>query len=125
MKTKIKSLILGIGMVAVTLVTGCASFATLNDNTPHTTIKGTIAGQPFSIENPKDTILAGLSVTASTNGTASINIASLTTVMNPVNTQSTGEAMANNTKEIFNGIHTVTQDLKDLAASAATKAGGL
>lgn len=99
---------------------GCGSFGTLNSNTPHTTIKGTIAGQPFSIENPKDTILNGLLVTAGTNGYASICISNLSTVMNPANTQLTGEAMANNTKEIFSGIHTVAQDLKDMAATAAT-----
>lgn len=99
---------------------GCGSFGTLNSNTPHTTITGKICNQPFSIENPKDTILEGLTVEASTNGTARINIVKLSTVMNPVNTQSTGEAMANNTKEIFSGIHTVAQDLKDMAATAAT-----
>lgn len=118
MKTKIKSLLLGVSLVAVTLVTGCGSFATLNDNTPHTTIKGSISGQPFEIRNPKDTILTGLQVTASTNGTASITIASLTTVMKTENITATGEATAKNTEAIFTGVHQVMQDTAALAAKA-------
>lgn len=116
MKTKL--LTLALLTVAVTLVTGCGSFATLNDNTPHTTIKGSIAGQPFEIRNPKDTILAGLEVTASTNGAASIRIANLSTVMNTANVTATGEAQSKNTEAIFTGIHQVMQDTAALAAKA-------
>lgn len=76
--------------LAPTLV-GCAGFHTVNDNVPHTTIKGKVAGQPFELQNPKDTVLEGLEVTAGTNG-AMIKIAKLTTVMNPANTVATGEA---------------------------------
>lgn len=76
--------------LAPTLV-GCAGFHTVNDNVPHTTIKGKVAGQPFELQNPKDTVLEGLEVTAGTNG-AMIKIAKLTTVMNPANTLATGEA---------------------------------
>ena len=76
--------------LAPTLV-GCAGFRTVNDNVPHTTIKGKVAGQPFELQNPKDTVLEGLEVTAGTNG-AMIRISKLTTVMNPANTVATGEA---------------------------------
>jgi hypothetical protein len=79
-----------LAVLAPTLV-GCAGFHTVNDNVPHTTIKGKVAGQPFELQNPKDTVLEGLEVTAGTNG-AMIKIAKLTTVMNPASTTATGEA---------------------------------
>ena len=89
-----KKLLVLSSLVPLLCATGCGALGTLNANTPHTTIKGQIAGQPFSIENPKDTVLEGLAVTASTNGTASIKIERLATVMNPVNTAATGDATA-------------------------------
>ena len=86
-----KTLRLCAALAALSVVTGCAGFHTVNDNVPHTTIKGKVAGQPFELQNPKDTVLEGLEVTAGTNG-AMIKIAKLTTVMNPANTIATGEA---------------------------------
>ncbi len=83
--------ILLVAAVAV-VVSGCAAMRTVNDNTPHTTITGKICGQPFSIENPKDTVLEGLEVMANTNGSASIRIARLSTVMNPMVVTETGVA---------------------------------
>jgi hypothetical protein len=110
-----------ISLALVSLV-GCAA-PNVNDNTPHTTITGKIAGQPFSIQNPKDTILDGLSVTASTNGTASISIAHLSTVMNPTNINATGDAgekiIAANGAAIVNGINAAASAASQLAAEAA------
>ena len=88
MKTTMKLII---PLLAIVALTGCAGFRTVNDNVPHTTIKGKVAGQPFELQNPKDTVLEGLEVTAGTNG-AMIKIAKLTTVMNPANTTATGDA---------------------------------
>ena len=97
------------------LASGCGSLETLNANTPHTTIKGFVAGQPFSIENPKDTILEGLDVTAGTNGTACIHIGKLSTVMNVANTAATAEAQVQNTTAIFNGVNTLVDKLGAIA----------
>lgn len=87
-------------IVPILALTGCAAqLHTVNSNTPHTTIKGNIGGQSFDVENPKDTIISGLEVTVNTNGSASIKIANLSTVMNPTNTEVTGNAMADVVRE--------------------------
>ena len=73
-----KILLLTALCAAVITFTGCAAMKSVNDNTPHTTLTGKIAGQPFLIENPKDTALENLTVEATTNGTARIHIDKLT-----------------------------------------------
>lgn len=87
-----KRLLLLCALACTISVIGCvADKGNVNDNVPHTTISGKIMGQPFAIQNPKDTVLDGLSINATTN-TASISIAHLSTLMNPANTAATGEA---------------------------------
>jgi len=115
-KSLSSSLLAASAAVATTLVVGCGALGTLNSNTPHTTIVGKIAGQPFSIENPKDTILEGLEVSAGTNGTASIKIQKLATVMNTANVTATGEAEA---KIIQAGANAFEQGLNAAAKVAA------
>ena len=88
-----KNILLLSALCAVAVAfTGCAAMKTVNDNTPHTTIRGSVAGQPFSIENPKDTVLDGLTVSAGTNGVAMIRVDHLSTVMNTANITATGIA---------------------------------
>lgn len=87
-------------LIPIIVLTGCAAqLHTLNSNTPHTTIKGNLGNQAFELENPKDTDVEGLEITVSTNGTASIKIAKLTTIMNPTNIQATGNGMADVVRE--------------------------
>lgn len=61
---------------------------------PKTTITGTISGQPFTLSSPKNSTLTNLDVTASTNGSVSIHVGSLVTVMDPavITTTAEGEA---------------------------------
>jgi len=87
-----KILLLTALCAAVITFTGCAAMKSVNDNTPHTTLTGKIAGQPFLIENPKDTALENLTVEATTNGTARIHIDKLTTATNPQVVAATGIA---------------------------------
>ena len=49
---------------------------------PRTQIQGTIAGQTFSLSNPKDTTITNLQVTVSTNGTATLSIGYLSSANN-------------------------------------------
>jgi hypothetical protein len=56
---------------------GCALF---QSPVPTTKIKGSIGGQSFSLENPKNTTLSNLSVTVSSNGSAALTIGSVTSV---------------------------------------------
>jgi hypothetical protein len=76
--TKIFSFLFA-GVMALTL-TGCSSLlTTANQNVPHTTFKGTIGGQSFEWENPKDTTISNFVVTVNTNGSVSMNIGSIVT----------------------------------------------
>jgi len=61
---------------------------------PKTTIVGSIGNQPFSLSSPKDSSLAGLDITASTNGTIHLHIDTLQARMNPDVITTTGAAQA-------------------------------
>ncbi len=50
---------------------------------PKTKITGTIAGAPFEVVSPKDSDLAGLEISADTNGTVRIRVEKLSARMNP------------------------------------------
>lgn len=79
---------LTLGQAAASLLSGCALFQSA---VPTTKISGTIAGQTFSISNPKDTAFTNLVVTVSSNGTATLAIGALTSVNNS-NTVTAGYA---------------------------------
>jgi len=112
-------------LAAFTLVfAGCQSLDTLNANTPHLNLQGTINGQPFSLSNPKDTILDGLDISVATNGTANIHIDHLSTTENPTNIVNTGTAEANVVTATGNAIVNALQVAGAAAiqgASAAAK----
>jgi len=120
MRNKIK-VILTLAVLGVVAV-GLTACNTLNDQTPHTTIKGTIAGQPFSIENPKDTILNGLLVTADPSGAASISISNLSTVMKPENIQATGDAESKIVTATGQVVHQTINDAQALLGTAGAAA---
>lgn len=61
----------------IALASGCAAF---QPAVPTTKINGSIGGQSFTLENPKNTTLSNLSVSVSSNGTANLTIGSLTSV---------------------------------------------
>lgn len=76
--------LLGICLIGLT---GC-----IRSMVPRTHISGTIAGQPFTIEAPKDAKLRGLEVIAEADGSVSIAIAELETRMNPDVISTTADA---------------------------------
>ena len=73
MKTK-----LAITATLALILCGCSAL----NPVPKTRISGTIAGQSFSLSNPKDTTIDSLSVTVSTNGTATLSIGHLSSLNN-------------------------------------------
>jgi len=62
---------IGLAGLAAGVFTGCALFTT---PVPQTTVKGTIAGQPFSITSPKNITIKNLSASVDTNGVANLKI---------------------------------------------------
>jgi hypothetical protein len=114
--------ILALAVLSLVL-TGCNSLDTLNANTPHLSLSGKIAGQPFSLQNPKDTMIDGLNISVNTNGTASISIQHLSTVMNPTNVVDTGNAEASiisaNGVAIVNAINAAASGAVQGAAAVA------
>jgi len=64
--------------VSILALTGCG----LLNPVPVTTVKGSIAGQPFYFQSPKDTTMTNLSVTVGTNGTASIQVGYISGMQN-------------------------------------------
>ena len=77
MKTLKTLTLVSLCAVAAIMATGCAAF---EPAVPVTKLDGQIAGQSFSISNPKNTAISNLSVTVATNGTAQLTIGSLTSV---------------------------------------------
>jgi hypothetical protein len=73
MKTKLL-----LSLCSLVLLTGCIAHSV-----PRTKITGSIAGQPFTLEAPKDADLRGLAIIAENDGAVSIEIESLVTRMNP------------------------------------------
>lgn len=67
------------------LCAGCA----LNTNTK---IKGSVGGQPFSWDSPKDVAVSNLVVTAETNGTLSLKVGSIGSTMSATNIAAQGAA---------------------------------
>ncbi len=76
----------------------------MNLMVPRTTIKGSIAGQPFLVSSPKDSTLQGLTVTADTNGAVSIKLQSLTATMNPEVITTTGDAQQKMIQTVIDGV---------------------
>ena len=113
-----------LSIVALSLfVSGCSMVGSLNQNTPHLSLSGTIAGQSFTLTNPKDTTINGFSLQIATNGTVSMTISNLTTVENPTNIVDTGNGMAQvinaNGTALVNGINAVSTLLGNAAKTAA------
>lgn len=73
-------------IIPLLAITGCMSV-------PTTHIKGAIAGQPFDIETPKDSTLAGLDISVATNA-VHLHIDTLQARMNPDVITTTGDAQA-------------------------------
>lgn len=82
---------------------------------PKTSITGTLGGQPFSLSSPKDSILVGLELTATTNGTMKLQIDQLECRMNPDVVSMTGQAQVNLVNAIVSGV-------SDAAVKAAVNA---
>ena len=75
---------------AVVALSGCS----LNKSIPHTTITGKIGNSPFSLETPKNCDLAGLDVSADTNGTVHLKLDKLTTKMDAEVITNSGQAQS-------------------------------
>jgi hypothetical protein len=82
MKTLISILTVGL------LATGCS----IRNSVPRTSIAGSIAGQPFTIDAPKNTDLKGLEILAEADGSVIIKVESLITKMDPEVITTTGDA---------------------------------
>lgn len=87
MKGKMKRLMTVCAALALVAMTGCVGRVM-----PQTTIKGSIGGKPFSVTTPKDSELAGLEITAQTNGAVSVKLQSLKAQINPEAVATTGAA---------------------------------
>ena len=88
---------------------------------PKTTISGSIGGQPFSLTSPKDYQLSGFEIIASTNGSATIKIQSLSADMNPavIHTTAAGQSA------IIQGVTQAVQAGVQAGLSAAGAAAGV
>lgn len=80
--------IIGLSAVLAVGVTGCIN------PVPRTTIEGTIGGQTFKLDNPKDTTVTNLTVEVSTNGASRLSIGYLSSANNSnvVNAAYAGQA---------------------------------
>ena len=105
-------------LIPLVYLTGCGSFATLNENTPHTTIEY----NGFVLKNPKDTIIGQLTFEVQTNGTMSATISNLSTVMKAENIAATGEAQSKIVEATGNVTHQTFQDVTELVKTAGLKA---
>jgi len=75
--------------LALVFLTGC-----IGSMVPMTKIGGTLAGQPFTLQIPKDLDLEGLKLVTQTNGTVTAEIMKLRSRMNPEVISTTGDAQA-------------------------------
>lgn len=75
-----------LAVLAIPFFSGCVAV-------PHTTVTGTISGQPFKIVSPKDSDLSGLDISVS-NGMVRVHIDALKARMNPdvIGTAAAGQA---------------------------------
>lgn len=79
-------------ITTLTLLTGCVA-----QSVPMTRITGTIDGQPFTLNTPKDSKLTGLEITAQSGGLTNycrIRVDALEAHMNPDVITTTGDAQA-------------------------------
>lgn len=79
MKTKIRLAIIACSLISIAALAGCSVFS---KPVPSSKLKGSLGGQSFSFENPKDTTLTNLSIKVGTNGTAEFSLGYLTSVNN-------------------------------------------
>lgn len=63
--------VLGLAIIVGALLTGCSGIV------PSTKLSATVAGQKFTLTNPKNTSISGVICEVETNGTARLSISSL------------------------------------------------
>lgn len=78
-----------LAVIALLSLTGC-----IGSMVPMTKIQGTLSGQPFTLQIPKDLDLEGLELLTQTNGTVTAKITKLRSRMNPEIISTTGDAQA-------------------------------
>ena len=100
----------------VLLAGGC----TLRQAYPETQIRGYINGQPFSVNAPKDSNLAGFDAIAETNGTIHVHIDSLQCSLNATNLANAASGQA----AIVTATGQVINQAISTAAATALKAAG-
>ena len=101
---KTRSLISGI-FIALAL-SGCVMV-------PKTIITGSLGGAPFTFSGPKNCTLGSMVITAGTNGSLSLVISNLQTIMDPAVITTTGDAQAKLITATANGV------IQRMAAAAA------
>jgi hypothetical protein len=100
---------------AALLAGGC----TLRQSYPQTQIRGYINGQPFSINAPKDSTLAGFDASAETNGAVHVHIDSLQSALNPTNLANAANGQAAIITATAQAINTGIQTATAAAVKAA------
>jgi len=114
MKTKLTVLVLT--TMAICFGCGFGGCATVRSQVPVTEISGSVNGQPWKFICPKDVTLTNLSVTVSTNGSATVHVGYLQSIMDPNIITMTGQAYAT--------MRNADSQLLDNAISTAAAAAG-
>jgi hypothetical protein len=107
-------------LIAPLALTGCA---TGNRAVPGNHIKGSIAGQPFEIQNPKNTLMEGVSLThQSGTNSFTLRIDKLSSTNDPQVIDKAYAGQAAVTKTLFDGVNGTLEKLEKLAATGGKKA---
>ena len=104
--------------VLLAFASGCA----LRQDYPETQIRGYINGQPFSVNAPKDSNLAGFDAIAETNGAIHVHIDSLQCSLNPTNLAAAATGQAAIVTATATAISQAMQNAATIALKAATAA---
>lgn len=98
-KLKLPFQLFSMSAFSILLLSGCIAASV-----PKTVITGSIGGKPFTLSSPKDSDLAGLKITADTNGAVSITLTSLAVRMNPDVITTTGDAQVKLVNAVAAGV---------------------
>lgn len=108
-KIKLQTVVLSIGLACLT---GCVGWIV-----PKTSITGSVGGQPFSLQSPKDVEIGSLNVKAETNGTLSLCISNMVSKNNPAVIQTTADAQV----QLINAVGAQIMQAASKGAAGAVK----
>jgi ABC-type uncharacterized transport system auxiliary subunit len=117
--------VLAAALAVAAMLTGCAGQQSLNEQTPHLTFEATLGAQHLVLKNPKDTIAKGLHLKVAPDGTGSLDVDEVSTVMKPENINATGDAESKILHEAAAMNHQTFQDVSGLVKDAAGAVGSV